>query len=197
MDCRFVSRASIVLAAALVASTAFGQAATPSSPSRPSPPPASAAWLPPPASPVLPSPSHRPGAVEDPVFLAALQGIYESSAASMDKRFAQFSADAKALQTSHAIVLNALASTRSPDALVSCVKTQQSADNATLAASLRQDVAKAQANLGSQQQAVVGALRSAYPFDMTRPQAFAVQYMALAINTARTAQALLRANNLQ
>jgi hypothetical protein len=179
MDGRFMACAGTALAIFLAASPVFAQV-----------------WVPPSASPALPAPPAHRGAIVDPAFIAALQGIYDSSAAIMGKRFAQFTSDAKALQASHAIVLNALAATKSPDALVSCVRTQQAADNAALAGSLRQDVEKAQANLGSQQQAVMGALRSAYPFDFSRPQAFAAQYMALAVNTARTAQTLLRANNL-
>jgi hypothetical protein len=195
MDGHFMARAGAALAIFLAASSAFAQ--VPSSQVSPGLLP-SPIWVPPSASPALPArPAYRMGGIEDPAFIAVLQGIYDSSAAIMGKRFTQFSSDAKSLQASHAMVLNALVATQSPDALVNCVRAHQASDNTDLAGSLRKDVEQAQANLVRQQQAVVGALRIAYPFDLYRAQAFDAQYAALALNSAVTAQTLIRANTLQ
>ena len=189
VDFRFVARAVVVLAAALVASAALGQSA-PASPA--------SAWVPPSASPVLPQRPPRMGAgVEDAAYVGSLQGIYAASEAIMAARFTQFTSDAKALQASHAIVLSVLLQTKSPDALVSCVKSHQAAENTALATSLRQDVALAKANLGRQRTVVVGTLRVAYPGDFVRAQALEAQYTTLAGNSVVMAELLIRVNKLQ
>ena len=192
MDGRFMARAGAALALFIAASSAFAQA--PGRQVSPGPVP-SPLWVPPSAFPALPPAPRSLG--ETPAYAAALHAIYDSSAAIMAKRLTLFTSDAKALQASHGMVLKVLAATKSPDALVSCVKTAQAGDNAALTASFRKDLGTAEANLVIQQQTVTAALRKAFPLAVAQAQALAAQYVTLSVNTAATAQMLIRANGLQ
>jgi hypothetical protein len=187
-----MARAGTALALFLAAPAAFAQAPGSQVPNGPAP---SSPWVPPSTRPTLPPNPRTPAEIG--AYTAALQAIYDSSAAIMGQRLAQFSSDAKALKASHTLVLNALSATRSPDALVSCVKIAQAGDDAALTASFRKDLETARHNLNIQQQTVTGALRKAFPFGAGQTQALTVQYMALSLNTVAMAQTLIRANGLQ